>query len=232
MEPANTVWTQWYDDVLRDAAAIGLMIDFHGAVKPTGRERTWPNEMTREAVSGREQGKNPSLHDTTLPFLRYVQGHADYTPTLLIPKRLDGSSFPHELAMAIVYTSPYLCMGDNPTNYLNSEAVDVLKALPPVWNETIVLPGSEIGQLAAFARRRHDQWFIGVINTIMQRRERIDLKFLGRGSYRLVELADNPERNDAFARSERTVTSKDSLMVPLRKDGGYVAWLVPEEARK
>jgi alpha-glucosidase len=226
-QPANTVWVQWYDDTLRDAAAVGLMIDIHGAVKPTGRERTWPNEMTREAVSGREQGKNPSVHDTTLPFVRYVQGPADYTPTLLIAKRLDGSSFAHELAMPIVFTSPFLCMGDNPKHYLESDATDVLKALPSVWDETIVLPESKIGHLAAYARRHGDEWFVGAINGIMPRRETVSLKFLGKGTYKLVELADSPDRNDAFVRSERVVTSRDSVTMPLRKDGGYVAWLVP-----
>jgi alpha-glucosidase len=230
--PANSVWVQWYDDTLRDAAAAGLMIDIHGAVKPTGRERLWRNEMTREAVSGREQGKNPSVHDTTLPFVRYVQGPADYTPTLLIPKRLDGSTFAHELAMPIVFTSPYLCMGDNPQHYLDSEAADVLKALPPVWDETRVLPNSEIGQLAAFARRSKDAWFIGAINNTLPRRETISLSFLGNGDYKLIELADNPDRTDAFARSERVITRKESLTMPLRKDGGYVAWLVPVQGSK
>jgi len=217
----------WYDDVLRDAAANELMVDFHGAVKPTGRERTWPNEMSREAVAGREQGKSPALHDITLPFLRYVQGHADFTPTLLIPSRLDKSSFAHELAMSIVFTSPYLCMGDNPTNYLNSAAADVIKALPSVWNETRVLPGSEIGQLAAFARRSGDQWFIGVINDLTPRRHAVALNFLAKRGYKVVELSDDAERNDAFVRTERNVTSKDTLTLPLRKDGGYVAWLIP-----
>ncbi|HEY2082962.1 MAG TPA: glycoside hydrolase family 97 C-terminal domain-containing protein, partial [Verrucomicrobiae bacterium] len=58
------------------------------------------------------------------------------------------------------------------------------------------------------------------------RRETVSLKFLGKGNYKLVELADSPDHNDAFVRSERTVTRKDSLVLPLRKDGGYVAWLV------
>lgn len=225
--PANSEWVQWYDDTLRDAAADHLMVDFHGAVKPTGRERTWPNELTREAVAGREQGKNPSLHDTTLPFLRYVQGPADYTPTILIPDRLHGSSYAHELAMAIVFTSPFLCMGDSPTNYLHCAAADVLKALPADWDETRVLPDSKIGQLAAFARRRGNQWFIGAINDTMPRRETVSLNFLGKGDYKLVELADNPERDDAFVRTERMVTRQNTLTMPLRKDGGYVAWLVP-----
>ncbi|HEY4417008.1 MAG TPA: glycoside hydrolase family 97 catalytic domain-containing protein [Verrucomicrobiae bacterium] len=229
-KPANPVWVNWYEDCLKDAADAQLMVDFHGAIKPTGRERTWPNEVNREAVAGREQGKNPALHDTTLPFVRYVQGHADYTPTLFMPERLDGSSFAHELAMAIVYTAPFLCLGDNPEHYINSEARDVLQALPATWDETIVLPQSEIGQLAAFARRSGNQWFIGVINDQVPRQEKIKLSFLGKGGYRLVELADNAERNDAFARTVKTVTRKDTLTFSLRKDGGYTAWLVPVNA--
>jgi alpha-glucosidase len=228
-KPANPVWVNWYEYSLQDAAALQLMVNFHGALKPTGRERTWPNELTREAIAGREQGKNPPLHDTTLPFVRYVQGHADYTPTLFIPGRLNGSSFAHELAMPIVFTSPFLCMGDNPKDYLDSESCDVLKALPSTWDETVVLPQSEIGQLAAFARRKDNQWFIGVINDTTPRQEKVALNFLGKGSYHLVELADNPDRNDAFARTVRTVTRRDKLTFPLRKDGGYVAWLIRDE---
>jgi alpha-glucosidase len=225
--PANAQWVQWYEDVLRDAAKLELMIDFHGAVKPTGRERTWPNELTREAVAGREQGKSLALHDITLPFVRYVQGHADFTPTLFMSDRLKGSSFAHELAMAVVYTSPFLCLGDNPSNYLNSGAVDMLKAMPAVWEETRVLPQSKIGELAAFARRSGDQWFVGAINDLTPRREIISLNFLDKGDYQLVELADSPDRNNVFVRTERKVTSQDFLTMPLRKDGGYVAWLRP-----
>jgi alpha-glucosidase len=223
--PANVTWVNWYEDTLREAAGFHLMVDFHGAVKPTGRERTWPNEMTREGIAGREQGKSPPLHDISLPFVRYVQGHADFTPVLFMPDRLKGSSVAHELAMAVVFTSPFLCMGDNPKNYLESRAADVIKALPAVWDETVVLPGSEIGEQAAFARRSGNDWFIGVINDSTPRRETIPLKFLSKGTYKLVELADNPESDETFVRTERTVSAGDTLTLPLRKDGGYVAWL-------
>lgn len=223
----NPEWVQWYDDVLRDAARHELMIDFHGAVKPTGRDRTWPHEMTREAVAGREQGRNPSEHDTALPFGRYVQGHADYTPVLLQPRRLDGASFAHELAMAVIDPSEFLCLGDEPRSYLDSNAVDVIKALPAAWDETVVLRGSEIGKIAAFARRRGDQWFVAVLNGPAQDRE-IALTFLGAGAYRLVELADDSNRNDAFARAEKTVSNADTLNLRLRQDGGYVGWLRKE----
>ena len=227
-QPASYPWVNWYDETLRDAARVGLMIDFHGAVKPTGRDRTWPNEMTREAIAGREQGRNPASHDTALPFTRFVQGNADYTPVLFDPARLNGASMAYELAMGVVYTSPYFCYGDNPKRYLESDAADVLKRLPPLWDETRVLPGSRIGELAAFARRSGKEWFVGMINGDEERTETVPLDFLVAGKYRLVELADSPDDNKVFVRSERIVTRADALKAPMRKDGGYVAWLQPQ----
>ena len=38
-----------YETLLRKAAEHQILVDFHGANKPTGRERTWPNELVREA---------------------------------------------------------------------------------------------------------------------------------------------------------------------------------------
>ncbi|HLP77073.1 MAG TPA: glycoside hydrolase family 97 catalytic domain-containing protein, partial [Candidatus Paceibacterota bacterium] len=167
---ANVRWVNWYDETLRDAAARKLMVDFHGANKPIGRERTWPNEMTRESICGHEyhilryHRTLPPAHDTILPFTRYVIGPGDYTPTVFNPKELRGYTWAHELAQAVVFTSPFLCYADHPTNYLSNPAVDVMKAIPATWDETIVLPGSEIGKCAAFARRSGKDWFIGVLN--------------------------------------------------------------------
>ena len=222
-ESPNVDWVNWYDAVLRDAGASQLMIDFHGAVKPTGRERTYPQELTREAVLGRESGKLPALHDTALPFTRYVQGHADYTPTDFRSGRLGGSSWARELAQAIVYTSPFLCYGGAPANYLENPALDILKAIPPTWDETRVLPNSEIGRTAAFARRKSDVWFIGIINANDARPFRVNLDFLGAGRYRADLLSDNPDDNAAFVRTSRVVTSRDSLPFDLRREGGFVA---------
>ena len=221
--PPDASWVQWYDDTLRDTAKYQLMVDFHGAVKPTGRERTWPNELTREAVRGRENGKQTSLHDATLPFVRYVQGPADFTPTEFRPSRVNHSSWGHELAQAIVYTSPFLCYGGRPEDYLANPALDVIKTIPAVWDETVVLPGSEIGSVAAFARRRGSDWFIGVVNGNDGRTLPLDLGFLGKGSYRIEQFADKSDRPDAWNRSQGEVTAKSQISVTLRPDGGYVA---------
>ena len=219
----NVEWVNWYDAVLRDAAPFHLMIDFHGAVKPTGRERTYPHEMTREAVLGRESGKLPALHDAALPFTRYVQGHADFTPTDFRTGRLNGASWAHELAQAVVYTSPFLCYGGSPQNYLDNSALPLLQSIPPTWDETRVLPGSEIGRTAGFARRKGDIWFVGVIEGGDAKPFPIKLDFLGDGAYRAEIFADAPDNNAAWDQAAKTVTNRDTVSPDLRSNGGFVA---------
>ena len=93
---ANVRWVNWYDETLRAAADRKLMVDFHGANKPIGRERIWPNEITRESIRGHEyhilryNRTLPPPHDCILPFTRFVIGPGDYTPTVFNPKELRG----------------------------------------------------------------------------------------------------------------------------------------------
>ena len=232
---ANVQWVNWYDETLRDAAARHLMIDFHGANKPIGRERTWPNEITRESIMGHEYhilryGRTlPPSHDTILPFTRFVIGPGDYTPTVFNPRELRGYTWARELSQAIVFTSPYLCYADHPTNYLNNPAVDVMKAIPSVWDETVVLPGSEIGKCAAFARRSGKRWFIGVINGAETTALNLPLDFLGRGKFQMIQLGDAPDRTDGWQREEKGVTGKDRVKLSLKPSGGCVIELSPQK---
>jgi alpha-glucosidase len=234
MPEANVRWVNWYDDTLRDAAARKLMVDFHGANKPAGRDRTWPNEMTRESIRGHEyhivryHRTLPPAHDTILPFTRYVIGAGDYTPTVFNPQELRGYTWAHELAQAVVFTSPYLCYADHPQFYLTNSAGELLKAIPATWDETIVLPGSEIGKCAAFARRRGPQWFIGVLNGGEATTLDFPLDFLGRGKYHCVQWGDAPERADAWQRAEKVVARKDRVKLSVRPSGGCVLALNPE----
>ena len=232
---ANVRWVNWYDETLRDAAARKLMVDFHGANKPIGRERTWPNEMSRESIRGHEyhilryHRTLPPSHDTILPFTRYVIGAGDYTPTVFNPKELRGFTWARELAQAVVFTSPYLCYADHPQYYLTNSAVDVLKAIPATWDETIVLPGSEIGKCAAFARRSGKQWFIGVLNGGEATTLDLPLDFLGRGKFQMIQLGDAPDCGDAWQREEKVVTRKDSVKLSVRPSGGCVIKLSPSK---
>lgn len=47
---------------------------------------------------------------------------------------------------------------------LDNPAVKLLKQIPATWDETVVLPSSRIGEVAAFARRSGKTWFLAVLN--------------------------------------------------------------------
>lgn len=183
---------------LREAAKRKLMIDFHGCHASTGEERTYPNEITREGIRGIElnkmkEGPLPASHNAALPFTRFVVGHADYTPVLYTNP--GPTTCAHQLATAVVFNSPLQVYAEHPENLLNSpvlkNALAVTRAIPSVWDETLVLPGSAIGDLAAFARRSGNTWFVGIINGAGQRDYALALSFLSPGDYEVTTVKDD-----------------------------------------
>ncbi len=230
MDSESKEMVDFYTDVLKDTADARLMVDFHGANKPTGESRAYPHEVTREGVRGLEYNKwstLPPRHYASLPFTRLIVGHADFTPCTFNPEMLKGTTFALQLATAVCFTSPVVFYADKPEFYLESPAVDVIKAIPSTWDETLVLPGSRIGDLAVMARRRGTTWFVGIINGGPERSYELDFSFLGDGRYSCVQLADNPTRPDDFVRTEAAMQASSSLNVPMNAGGGFVAMLRP-----
>ena len=219
-----------YQSLLREAAERRIMLNFHGANKPTGESRTWPNELTRESVLGFEhRGTWPwGPHNTTLPFTRFLAGPADFTPVVFGDERRKDTSWAHQIATAIVFTSPLLVYGANPESLLANPAVDIIKAIPSVWDETIVLPASEIGEVAGFARRSGRTWFVAVLNGPAARNVTIDLSFLPAGAYDAIVGRDRSDAAGAIAMERSTITSGGSLSVDLRAGGGFIARLTPQ----
>lgn len=214
-----------YDAILRETAALGLLVDFHGSNKPTGLSRTWPNEMTREAVKGMESSKlaDRATHETTLPFTRLLAGPAEYT-VVHFGERRRNTTIAHQLASAVVLGGePMLTYAANPEKLLASPAV-IIRHIPADYDETIVLPGSEIGELAAFARRKGKDWFIGVMNGVGPRHVRIPLRFLG-GAMQGLAAMDKKDDPSGLAMSALSYSPEDTLDLDLGSGGGYVAWL-------
>lgn len=191
------------EQALADAAEYQLLVDFHGAPKPTGESRTWPNELTREGIRGLEN-LDGSLVSAALqcthPFVRYLAGPADFTPVHFAHGR-QQISWAHQLASAVVYTSPLLVFGEHPRVMLDHPAASIIKAVPCTWDETRVLPQSRIGQLVAFARRSGAEWFLAVMNGNSQDDVTLDLPldFLGNGEYALDFCRDNLEPPQTYA---------------------------------
>lgn len=158
------------EGLLKATAARKLMVNFHGCQAPTGESKTYPNEMTREGIRGMElnimKEPIPAWHNAALPFTRFLCGHGDYTPGFFSNKAHTTNT--HQLALLYLFNSPFQCIAENPVTLLSNDIykpiLPLLKTLPVTWDETIVLPGSDIGRMAAFARRKGHDWYIAVIN--------------------------------------------------------------------
>jgi alpha-glucosidase len=212
-----------YQTLLREAAERKLIVNFHGANKPAGESRAWPNEMTREGIYGMEHRKTPAWApvNTTLPFTRLLAGHADYTP-MIFGERRKETSWAHQIASAAIFTSPLLVYGAHPGSILANPAVEIIKSIPSIWDETIALPVSEIGELAAFARRKDSTWFLAVMNGSTARTVKIPLAFLGVGK-RQATLARDLKDEAAALTIENKITSwNDTLTIELRAGGGFI----------
>lgn len=212
-----------YQVLLKESAEAKIMVEFHGSNKPAGEARTWPNEMTREGIRGLEYRnmETRARHNTTLPFTRMLAGHADYS-VMHFGERRRETSWAHQIASAAIISAPVLIYGAHPQNILENPAADLIKSIPSVWDETTVLPVSEIGEVAAFARRSHKTWFLAVMNGPDPRSVTIPLAFLGNGKYEALLVRDRMENPAALTLERSTVTKGNGLTIEMRAGGGFI----------
>lgn len=197
----NLFTVQLMEDILKAAAREKLMVIFHGVNKPTGDSYTYPNLLAKEAVRGLEcvggedswaPGPAWPYHNTVLPFTRWLAGPADYTPLNFRAFCPPSITFAHQLASIYMFTSPMLIFAADMEDMLNCPGRKFIEEVPVTWDETFVLPESEIGQLAALARRKGDVWYISVLNGEKARQFSCSLDFLPKGKYTLEVAYDAP----------------------------------------
>jgi alpha-glucosidase len=236
----------YYFRVAREAASRHLLVDFHGAHKPAGLNRTWPNVLTFEGVHGLENNKwtddvTPT-HNVTLPFTRMLAGPMDYTPGAMINAQqrefraifnrpMSMGTRSHQLAMYVVYESPLQMLADSPSEYEREpDAMEWLRAVPVTWDETRPLDGA-VGSHVLVARRHGNDWFVGAMTNLSSRTLTLDLSFLGVGRWTMDTWSDGPnaDRNGMdYVKARRTVTSADKVELKLAPGGGFAARLQKE----
>ncbi len=234
----------WYVGVLAMAARHHLMVDYHGAFKPTGLEVTWPNLLTREGVLGNEYNKFSARvtpkHKLTLPFTRLVAGPMDFTPGGFLnrapgewkqtnPTEVMGSRA-QELAEFVVYWSPLMCLADDPAHYEGQAGLEFLREVPTVWDETRVLDGV-VGEHIVMARRSGDRWFVGGMTADAGFRYRMPLSFLGAGHYVAHIFADPVDAGasyEALREERRTVSAGEEMELAMRPAGGVAIYFERE----
>ena len=236
MDRDDQEMVRWYAAVVELAAQHRLMVDFHGAYKPTGLRRTWPNLLTREGVLGNEynkfSGRVTPEHKLTLPFTRMLAGPMDYTPGGFLnrspeewrqttPTEVMGSRA-QELAMFVVYQSALQCVADDPQQYRGQAGLKFLRDVPTVWDETRVLDGT-VGRHIVIARRSGRDWFLGGMTGDERYQIDLPLSFLGKGKYDAEIYADSADANSSYSnvnKLTKSVERSDALPVNMRPAGG------------
>ena len=233
----------FFHDMMRASAKHELMIDLHGAYRPTGLNRTWPQYLTQEGVLGAEYNKwsrriTPT-HNLTLPFTRMLIGPIDYTPggfRNVAPADFEASfaapqvmgTRAHQLAMFVVYESPLQMVADSPDVYVDAPGADFLTLVPATWDETRVLSGA-IGEHIAVARRSGRDWYVGAMTSEAARTLDLDLSSLGGGPFEATLWHDGAGPTEV-RRETRTVDAGRPLRLELAAAGGAAIRLVPGAA--
>ncbi len=227
----------FYYQMARTAARYHLVVDFHGAFKPTGMRRTYPNQLTREGVMGMEYSKwsyrTTPYHDVILPFTRMLAGPMDYTPGCFNnatkeqfkPRQINPmcqGTRAHQLAMYVVFFSPLQMLSDYPEIYDHNPGMAFLDQVPTVWDETRVVDGDP-GEYVTVARKKGDKWYLGSMTNWMPRDLDIPLDFLGAGTYQAEIFADGPDAAQnakSLTISKKWVKASDHLSARLAPGGG------------
>jgi alpha-glucosidase len=219
-----------YYDMMKDAAAAHLMIDFHGSTIPRGWSRTFPNLVSMEAVYAAEQYKyqarmseRGAWHNTVLPFTRNVIGPMDYTPvTFSDAKFPHQTTNAHELALSVVFESGVVHFADGPEAFaaLPDAAKQFLKDVPAAWDDTRLVDGTP-GTLAVVARRSGTSWWVGGISGVTESRTvPVDLSFLDDGEFDVIIVRDGAVPRQMVTESA-TMRAADRINIPLLPRGGF-----------
>jgi len=234
------------EEILEKAARHHLHIQFHGAYKPTGESRTWPNEFTREGTLNYENDKwsdwvTPDA-DVNIAFTRLLAGSTDYhlggfraaspaqfkihyTRPFVIGTRC------HMLAMYVVLENALGMVCDDPDAYIGQPGFEFIQKVPTTWDETRVIDAKP-GEYLALARRKTNDWYVGAITNHASRSITETFDFLPEGSFTAEIWSDAPATDpnlNHLVKVVRQVTRKTILNMVLASGGGQVMHIYPEK---
>ncbi|MFQ6069076.1 MAG: glycoside hydrolase family 97 protein [Candidatus Aminicenantales bacterium] len=234
----------FYREICERAARCHLVVDFHGAFKPTGLRRVYPNLLTREGVLGLEYSKwsekcSPD-HEVVIPYTRMLVGPMDFTPGVFnvssretfkphsIPPLAQGTRA-HQLAMYVVYESPLQMVADHPDSILGQTGFDFLKAVPTVWDETLFV-GGVVGDYIILARRKGEEWYVGGMTGWSEKNVSLPLTFLKPGKYMasIYSDASGAESDPTLIHFRRMeVNRRELLDIHMAPGGGFAIRITP-----
>src|SRR5690554_2306961 len=236
----------FYYEAARKAAEYKQFLDFHGSYKPTGLHRTYPNVMTYEGVFGLEQVKwttytDLPIYDVTAPFIRMLAGPMDYTPgamrnanrfnwRAIHSNPVSQGTRCHQLAMYVVFESPFSMLADKPTAYQREpESTTFIAAIPTVFDATVPLD-AKLGEYLLVARQKDDNWYLGGMTNWDGRDLEVDFSFLPEGQFEAEIFRDGinayREATD-YVREVVRVDRNTKMDIHMASGGGWAAIVRP-----
>lgn len=245
MDRDDQQMVDFYHRAARKAAEHQLMVDFHGAFKPAGMMRYYPNVLTHEGILGLEylkwSNRCTADHNTMIPFTRLLAGPMDYTPggfenvpaSEFTPRNLNPTvptTRAHQMALYVILESAFQMLADYPGAYRGTKELEFLKQVPVAWDETRGL-GGHPGEFASVARRKGQTWYIGTIGASQAREVEIPLNgILSAGNYTAEIWSDAPDaavNPKNTVKTTQPVTAGTRLRARLAPAGGQVIVLRP-----
>jgi hypothetical protein len=218
----------YYIGILNDAAAAGLLVNFHGATLPRGWARTYPNLMSTEAVRGLEyttftQDDQDAVvrHAAMLPFARNLFDPMDFTPMVFgdIPNIRRATRNGFELAESVLFLSGIQHFAETPEGMATAPAYvkAFLQDLPRSWDEVKFVAGYP-GRHAVIARKSGNAWYVAGFNADdAEVQVDLDLGFLaGREGQLITDGAGEREFRQAAVKGGKQ-------KIGIKAHGGFVA---------
>jgi alpha-glucosidase len=245
MNRDDQLMVQFYASVARKAAESKMVVNFHGAYKPSGLRRKYPNVLTREALiefeyNGWTDYVTPEHHNL-LAYIRAFTGPMDYIPATTRNSTKESfrksGNFPmgqgtraHAMALFVILNSPMTMLPDSPSDYYREqECTDFLAKIPVEWDETRLLKG-KMGKYTILARKAGNEWFVGGITDWDARTFTLDTEFLDSGNYKVDIISDGinaDTRAEDYLRSTVHMQKGDPMEIDMLSGGGWVARFIP-----
>ena len=234
-----------------DACARNRMhVEYHGAYRPTGLHRRYPNVLNYEGIHGQEwmlpnlyrgDEKGTMASDVAACYLRMSAGPMDYTPGAMLNYGI-GSGYRangrrkapgtlgtrcRQMAQVVLYEAPLQMLCDSPANYeKDMECFSFMAKVPTVWKSVVGLAGTPETIFVAARETRRGEWYAGGIATAEARDCVLDTSFLGEGRWACELFRDaGDEAGNArrYVRETRKIEAGDKIPVHMAPGGGFVA---------
>ena len=249
MDRGDAQCERFYWDFAKACAKYRLVVDYHGAHRPTGLSRAYPNVLNFEGVHGLEtmkfyNGADILANDVAIAYTRMTAGQMDYTPGAMnnypvgrYPDKKSGRDMytnpgsmgtrVRQMAMMAVYEAPLQMLCDSVKNYrANTECFAFMAKTPVVWDDTVGLSGCPRSLVAVARKAKDGSWYAAAISDSKARDFELDTSFLGEGVWKaeIFRDADDAATAPEHYVHERGVAVKpgEKINVRMAPGGGYI----------